>query len=66
MFFTFSGYPNSFVMPGQKCEARLRTRCPGHPRLPLRRGVDGRVKPGHDDKGRFIRFLVIPAKAGIQ
>ena len=38
-------------MPGQKREARLRARCPGHPRLgPEHRAkvVDGRDKPGHD------------------
>ncbi|MEH2515980.1 hypothetical protein V1279_001553 [Bradyrhizobium sp. AZCC 1610] len=37
-------------MPGQKREARLRARCPGHPRLSLCEGkdVDGRDKPGHD------------------
>jgi hypothetical protein len=57
MLFTFSGYP--------KFSRHARPRA-GHPRLPLRQGVDGRVKPGHDDKGRFIRLLVIPAKAGIQ
>jgi len=39
------------VMSGQKREARLRVRCPGHPRLSYAReeGVDGRDKPGHDD-----------------
>src|SRR6266852_6009591 len=39
-------------MPGQKREARLRARCPGHPRLVGIQGkkvVDGRDKPGHDD-----------------
>ena len=45
----------SVVMPGQKREARLRARCPGHPR-PTRcrnkKGVDGRDKPGHDEKAR--------------
>ncbi|WP_159008432.1 hypothetical protein [Bradyrhizobium sp. S69] len=41
----------NIVMPGQKREARLRTRCPGHPRLGLiqkQKDVDARVKPGHD------------------
>ena len=41
------------VMPGQKREARLRARCPGHPRLDegcSKKDVDGRDKPGHDEK----------------
>ena len=38
-----------YVMPGQKGEARLRSRCPGHPRLTaMRKNVDGRDEPGHD------------------
>src|SRR5882672_12119821 len=38
-------------MPGQKREARLRARCPGHPRpsSATKKDVDGRVKPGHDE-----------------
>jgi hypothetical protein len=39
------------VMAGQKREARLRARCPGHPRLSSRqkkKDVDARDKPGHD------------------
>jgi hypothetical protein len=39
-------------MAGQKREARLRVRCPGHPRLLLLlkfpKDVDARDKPGHD------------------
>src|SRR5258705_8800407 len=39
-------------MPGRNREARLRARCPGHPRLSLmkfaKEDVDGRDKPGHD------------------
>jgi hypothetical protein len=37
-------------MPGQKREARLRARCPGHPRLQElpQKDVDGRDEPGHD------------------
>src|SRR6202163_4521856 len=41
----------NLVMPGLKREARLRTRCAGHPRLfPVcpYEDVDGRDKPGHD------------------
>jgi len=42
MFFTFSGLTKFFVMPGLD---------PGiHDSLSLRQGVDGRVKPGHDDQ----------------
>jgi hypothetical protein len=38
-------------MAGQKREARLRARCPGHPRLdaPFKKDVDARHKAGHDD-----------------
>jgi hypothetical protein len=36
-------------MAGQKREARLRARCPGHPRLHAwPKNVDARDKPGHD------------------
>jgi hypothetical protein len=37
-------------MPGQKREARLRARCPGHPRLLAGRykDLDRRNKSGHD------------------
>jgi len=40
-------------MPGQKREARLRARYPGHPRLKARHreDVDGRDVPGHDESG---------------
>jgi hypothetical protein len=41
-------------MAGQKREARLRARCPGHPRLPCclkKKDVDARHKAGHDDVG---------------
>src|ERR1700682_3504578 len=40
------------VMPGQKREARLRARVPGHPRLFFvanTKDVDGRNKSGHDE-----------------
>jgi hypothetical protein len=56
MFFTFSGYPKFFVMPGL---------VPGiHVSLSLRQGVDGRVKPGHDDKvcGRGSKTITTPAR----
>jgi hypothetical protein len=38
-------------MAGQKREARLRARRPGHPRLNLTdaKNVDARDKPGHDE-----------------
>jgi hypothetical protein len=37
-------------MAGQKREARLRARCPGHPRLgAAEEDVDARDKPGHDE-----------------
>jgi len=37
-------------MAGQKREARLRSKCPGHPRLGsrIKKDVDARDKPGHD------------------
>ena len=50
------------VMAGQKCEARLRTRCPGHPRLPLFKrikDVDARHKAGHDDFDWKAPILVL-------
>jgi len=39
------------VMAGQKREARLRARCPGHPRFfaAAYQDVDARHKAGHDD-----------------
>src|SRR6266446_615783 len=52
-------------MPGQKREARLRARCPGHPRLccnEKKKGVDGRVKPGHDELWRW-RVTRLPRRA---
>ncbi len=42
------------VMPGQKRDARLGARRPGHPRLARTAGftdVYGRDKPGHDELG---------------
>src|SRR5258708_34311298 len=48
---TASGYRrvvSEFVMPGQQREARLRARCPGHPRLAgkqERRGWPGETPP---------------------
>ncbi|HTF76586.1 MAG TPA: hypothetical protein VK620_20035, partial [Bradyrhizobium sp.] len=49
------------VMAGQKREARLRARCPGHPRLSCflllrRKDVDARDKPGHDEFQRRCRL----------
>jgi len=43
------------VMPGQKREARLRTRCAGHPRL-LRRSIRRRGWPGRLAWRRASRF----------
>ena len=40
------------VMAGQKRDARLKPKCPGHPRLHgthPKKDVDARAKPGHDD-----------------
>jgi hypothetical protein len=39
-------------MAGQKRDARLKPKCPGHPRLHgthPKKDVDARAKPGHDD-----------------
>jgi hypothetical protein len=47
-------------MAGQKREARLRARCPGHPRLTLRirKDVDARHKAGHDGECRSRPFAI--------
>jgi hypothetical protein len=47
----------NFVMAGQKREARLRARCPGHPRLFPSQDVDARGKPGHDELNCFADYF---------
>src|ERR1700738_4338799 len=47
----------TFVMPGQKREARLRARCAGHPRLAsscARKAWMAGSKPGHDESTSHI------------
>jgi hypothetical protein len=44
-------------MPGQKREARLRARCPGHPRLCCngKEDVDGRDEPAMTAEGTWLQ-----------